>query len=74
MKRTRTVAFFSVLLIGLFAFSSVAIARAPGGQRQSGDTAIGGLIDVVVNNTQALNNISVPRSSTTSKLSTSTTC
>lgn len=60
MKRTRTLAFISVLLIGIFAFSGIAAAqRAPGGQRQSGDAAIAGLIDVVVNNTQALNNLSV---------------
>lgn len=60
MTRTRTITFLSVLLIGLFAFSGIATAqRAPGGQRQSGDAAIGGLIDVVVNNTQALNNVSV---------------
>ena len=51
MSRVRILSVISVLVVSMFAISGLAHAQ----QSQTGNQALGGLIDVVVNNTSVLN-------------------
>jgi hypothetical protein len=55
LKHIRVLAVVSLLVVSLFAVGGIARAQ----QSQTGNTAIAGLIDVVVNNVQALNQANV---------------